>query len=293
LRPVEEYKQLEGKLNSFADLMSSNGSGGELDIAAGREKWRGMRGSYGDPVTGNVEPDAYSASGQDLVEQLLVGMGYRITGQHHGAGTSTVVVTSRDLNGVKFVISANSQATSSHAADFDHFAPSQLKRFSESHSSRQGVGILGFVVDKGNVDSILARYKELHPDLIVPGTPRNYGNTRVLEVYAYYRGKDKSSGADPGTLLRFVEEDGCWCLPGIERVDATYDSGSSAAFCDHWVSNVVSREGFLDTLNDTLGFSPKVDFNAGVVAAGEAQIESTVTGNSSGLVTVEKKCGAA
>ena len=32
-------------------------------------------------------------------------------------------------------------------------------------------------------------------------------------------------------------------------------------------------------LEDTLGFTPKVDFNAGVVAAGEAQIESTVTGN--------------
>jgi len=33
-----------------------------------------------------------------------------------------------------------------------------------------------------------------------------------------------------------------------------------------------------------LGFTPKVDFNAGVVAAGEAQIESTVTGNSPGLI---------
>lgn len=32
-------------------------------------------------------------------------------------------------------------------------------------------------------------------------------------------------------------------------------------------------------LEDTLGFTPKVDFNAGVVAAGEAKIESTVTGN--------------
>ena len=42
---------------------------------------------------------------------------------------------------------------------------------------------------------------------------------------------------------------------------------------------------FLKTLNDTLGFSPKVNFNAGVVAAGEAQIESTVTGNSSDLDT--------
>lgn len=34
--------------------------------------------------------------------------------------------------------------------------------------------------------------------------------------------------------------------------------------------------------------SPQVDFNAGVVAAGEAQIESTVTGNVSSLSTSEK-----
>ena len=51
------------------------------------------------------------------------------------------------------------------------------------------------------------------------------------------------------------------------------------------MSNVVSRVGFLQTLEDTLGFTTKVDFNAGVVAAGEAQIESTVTGNASPLVT--------
>jgi len=42
---------------------------------------------------------------------------------------------------------------------------------------------------------------------------------------------------------------------------------------------VFHRREFLDTLEDTLDFTPKVDFNAGVVAAGEAQIESTVTGN--------------
>jgi len=48
---------------------------------------------------------------------------------------------------------------------------------------------------------------------------------------------------------------------------------------------VISRVGFLLTLEQTIGFVPKVDFNAGVVAAGEAQIESTVTGNSSPLIT--------
>jgi len=40
------------------------------------------------------------------------------------------------------------------------------------------------------------------------------------------------------------------------------------AYSDHWVSNVVDRVGFLATLDDTLGFVPKVEFNAGVIAAG-------------------------
>ena len=62
-------------------------------------------------------------------------------------------------------------------------------------------------------------------------------------------------------------------------------------YFDHWVSNVVDRTGFLDTLHETLGFTPKVDFNAGVVAAGEAQIESTVTGNHSDFATQSLKDG--
>ena len=46
-------------------------------------------------------------------------------------------------------------------------------------------------------------------------------------------------------------------------------------------------------MEETLGFVPKVDFNAGVVAAGEAQIESTVMGNASPLVTADPKLALA
>ena len=106
-------------------------------------------------------------------------------------------------------------------------------------------------------------------------------------------------------------------LPGLERVEATFDGTVLPAYCDHWVSsarcdggrcfdmshaalladtcvlcvaratrarvpqrylrhillwqvsNVRSRVGFLKTMEETLGFTPKVDFNAGVVAAGD------------------------
>ena len=44
------------------------------------------------------------------------------------------------------------------------------------------------------------------------------------------------------------------------------------------MSNVDDRGGFLDTLRDALGYESKVEFASGVVAAGEAVIESTVAG---------------
>jgi hypothetical protein len=62
----------------------------------------------------------------------------------------------------------------------------------------------------------------------------------------------------PGMMIRGMQP-----LEEVEFVDA----GVTCAYSDHWVSNVVDRRGFLDTLEDTLGFVPKVDFNAGVVAA--------------------------
>ena len=94
--------------------------------------------------------------------------------------------------------------------------------------------------------------------------------TRVLDVFAYYRGEPGVSDADPGTLLRFVERPAAGGtggaggevkglpLPGLEAVEAAFEEGVLPAYCDHWVSNVISRKGFLRTLEDTLGFVPKV-----------------------------------
>ena len=53
-------------------------------------------------------------------------------------------------------------------------------------------------------------------------------------------------------------------------------------FSDHWVANVRDRLGTLRILEDTLGLLPQVEFESGVVAAGEAVIESTVAGSAAG-----------
>eukprot|EP00419_Tripos_fusus_P034046 CAMPEP_0172778254 /NCGR_PEP_ID=MMETSP1074-20121228/201815_1 /TAXON_ID=2916 /ORGANISM="Ceratium fusus, Strain PA161109" /LENGTH=702 /DNA_ID=CAMNT_0013615185 /DNA_START=63 /DNA_END=2172 /DNA_ORIENTATION=- len=305
LREPEEYRRLEDKLNDFSK-MSTAGGAGTTDLKAGREAWLGLQAKHGDPVAKVSTPEDYSPIGQDIVEQLLVGLGWRVTGCHLGTSTRSLILTSADAGGVKFAITAHNTQTLNELASvagaeddpeskrprqveqepFDHFDTRHLKRYAEYHKGRQGVAVLGFLVSAGGIDMIRARYAELHPKLIMPGSPSSYPGAKVLEVFAYYTGEKLETDADTGTMLRFIEvleeesaASDVWVLPGIKRISAVFDGISQPAYCDHWVSNVFSRTGFLDTLNDTLGFTPKVDFNAGVVAAGEAQIESTVTGN--------------
>jgi hypothetical protein len=173
----------------------------------------------------------------------------------------------------------------------------------KSHDGRQGIGVLAFSVK--NVKAIRDRYMMYHPALIDSYVEIPENNLAVLEVFAYYKyeqGREMpchTRVADMGTVLRFVD----FCLTpdgsnqtslsctrlGMTACTALFDDSSMAAFCDHWVSNVFDRTEFLSTLRDTLGFTPKVDFNAGVVAAGEAQIESTVTGNTLMDITLKSK----
>lgn len=176
----------------------------------------------------------------------------------------------------------------------DSFLSSEnIHRYYANKANRQGIAVLGFNVN--NVSLIHERYKKKHPYLI--HSFKIYDDAQVFEAFAYYNNEgDRTDGqrkADAGTLFRFVESKGSKAkttciLPGLDRVDATFDESSQAAYCDHWVSNVFNRTEFLSTMEDTLGFTPKADFNAGVVAAGEAQIESTVTGNDSLFRSTDK-----
>jgi len=355
LKPLAHYKAIEERLTSFAKLQPH----ARRDIAAARKAWCKM-GSASDP-------EAFQVHGRDLVEQLLYGFGWRITAEHSGLGTRSLLLSTPDPAGVKFVItckqvekvvdeedefgacemrrrefgflradgyletggtprkaatvpaSALTPATidaypvafaataDSTAADrpiqtkrakrdasvpaFDHFAAYHLERFAAYHGGEQGVAVLGFEVAHGDLDGVLQRYRTLHPKLLL-AEPREYADgVRVLDVLAYYAGEKGESEADPGTVIRFVERSGAadegsghLPLPGLSPVAAEFECGVLPAYCDHWVSNVTSRLGFLQTLEETLGFTPKVDFNAGVVAAGEAQIESTVMGNAPELL---------
>lgn len=164
------------------------------------------------------------------------------------------------------------------------FSSDNYDRFVNAHHGHLGIGVLGFAVS--DISTVLARYREKHPILIGSYQELDH-DVKLLEVFAYYCDSSKQQ-PDPGTVLRFVESptnDEFYNVTGFEDVKAEFNQHSYPAYSDHWVSNVYSRTDFLDLLEDTLGFAPKVDFNAGVVAAGEAQIESTVTGNYSSFQT--------
>mmetsp|Transcript_404 Transcript_404/g.629 ORF Transcript_404/g.629 Transcript_404/m.629 type:complete len:706 (+) Transcript_404:471-2588(+) len=352
---VSEYKKLENCLNKFtAEVLeksnipaenvekeeeqqksSSSSSPGikRMEIRKCREMWKSTIYANNNGENGKGFPqeaekgEDFISQNRDVVRQLLVGFGFRVTGarmniireEEEGSSpndttttgningcinTRTVLVTSKDPVGVQIVVTALDQGSNLDDGVVDeycHFNAANLHRFFSQHSNRQGVAVLAFEVTNGSIETIYQRYTLLHPSLLIEGKSgevQNYNGFKVLEVYAYYKGKKCVTDADRGTVIRFVQQQqnnhcsstardqekyiSCK-LPGITAVRAVFDDyiSTQPAYCDHWVSNVISRTGFLDTLHDTLGFQPKVDFNAGVVAAGEAQIESTVTGNTS------------
>eukprot|EP00037_Helgoeca_nana_P005620 m.52858 g.52858 ORF g.52858 m.52858 type:complete len:679 (-) comp16589_c0_seq1:274-2310(-) len=282
-RPYEEYVLAAQRMNQLAKAGVS-----QMSVEEARTAWAALS-----PPP--VPEGGFTPAGQDIVTQCIHGLGWRITGKTDIAsshGTQSYALESQDTRGVKFIVTGKADGGSAgHASKkgkkdvFSHFSSDALATFFDSHSGRQGVAVLAFEVAHGEVESIERRYRAKHPGLLVnPATPstQTYSDDgfKILDVFAYYKGE---AGSDPdhGTVIRFVQRDAkaTLFLPGLEPVAADFCGTYAPAYFDHWVSNVVSRTGFLQTLNDTLDFDIKVDFNAGVVAAGEAQIESTVTGN--------------
>mmetsp|Transcript_10077 Transcript_10077/g.11563 ORF Transcript_10077/g.11563 Transcript_10077/m.11563 type:complete len:744 (-) Transcript_10077:556-2787(-) len=339
LQSLAYYKTLEKKLNDLANSGRFDPFSGGMRflepsalperIQQGRSMWKKLIEDEKCGLLSDIEPETYAPHQQDLVEQLIVGLGWRVTAEHVGTSTRSLLVTSMDACGVKLVVSTCQEKSVERSLQeeegeyYDHFDSRNIVRFYEAHQGREGVAVLGFElgneqkgVDFGSeITRVFDQYKKLHPKLLVNDKILQYsdvrtkqkqrsgengvtitqhlGTMKVFEVYAYYR-DDEEGEVDKGTIIRFVERQGTYAsqegfgnpqgvLPGLVTVEHSFDGTSIPAYSDHWVSNVHNRTSFLKTLNDVLGFTPKVDFNAGVVAAGRAKIESTVTGNDAPL----------
>jgi hypothetical protein len=140
---------------------------------------------------------------------MLYGFGWRITGQHEGAGTRSLLLSTPDLSGARFVLTCNTRGAAAeprpaatatapistasaataparvvgdwggrdwgpvatapvatapvadgHAATcttFDHFSRTHLERYFAYHGGAQGIGVLGFELETGQLDLVQAR----------------------------------------------------------------------------------------------------------------------------------------
>lgn len=97
LRPLDEYKQLEADLNAMGNGVTRRASDEQLPALQAR--WRGVASQPKDP-------GAYTSFGAEVVEQMLVGAGWRVCARHRGVGTESVLVRSADPRGVRFIVTA-------------------------------------------------------------------------------------------------------------------------------------------------------------------------------------------
>eukprot|EP00397_Hematodinium_sp_SG-2012_P025309 GEMP01026428.1.p1 GENE.GEMP01026428.1~~GEMP01026428.1.p1 ORF type:complete len:638 (-),score=162.25 GEMP01026428.1:289-2202(-) len=261
-KPIHEYAKLENSLNALANKVSWS----ECSVEDGRNAWKNI---YRNPANaGN-----YKSTNQDVIRQLIFGAGARVRGEYAGKGTSSVLVSMSDQDhaGFHIVVTSPSSAT---GPDLHPFRLEHHKDFLSKNNDRDGIAVLAFRTgNKDELDEIRAAYLTLHPKLVRTLELVDLGSHRLFEAHAYYL-PDKET-PDTKTVIRFVDG----TLLPMSRTTPSFASDKVFGYNDHWVSNVFDRTKFLETMEEVLGFTPKVNFNAGVVGAGEAIIESTVTGN--------------
>lgn len=257
LESLEYYKELEAKNNIFRAELLKN------------------------PNANNTHLDGnYRSCDQDLAKQMIWGFGYRVTAYNDSPSSRSLLVSAGQNDEVssRYVITAPKPDCTVNEGDYNHFFGSAANEFFKLHNDREGFSVFGFTMrDVGAVDQIYKNCLEKHPKLLTtayangPKVYQEDGVTfKVVELYTFYKGDNND--ADLGTRMRFSERVGAnalkLSLPGFQYLKAEFPVDMHPTYYDHWVSNVYNRKQYLDTLKDLVGFTPKVDFNAGVVAAG-------------------------
>jgi hypothetical protein len=116
LKDLQVYKDLEDRLTGFVkDCESPLGK----DIVTQQENWRKVQPDHFAP---NDDAAAFVPQNRDLVQQLLAGFGFRVTGARYGASnTRSVLVTSKDPSGVQFLLTAKETHDNGHHDTYRHF----------------------------------------------------------------------------------------------------------------------------------------------------------------------------
>lgn len=83
LKPLNEYKALEGRLNSLANKGHFDPfSGGMRFLKVNAHQERVLEGKrIWESIIGDEANKPFESAGQDIVEQLIVGLGWRVTAE--------------------------------------------------------------------------------------------------------------------------------------------------------------------------------------------------------------------
>jgi hypothetical protein len=92
------YKNLEDRLNRFNTIVTSKVE--TLSVGEKKEIWKSLQLTENVP---NVE-STFSPQNRDVVKQLIAGLGFRITGYIDYKTTRSVLVTSKDSEGVQIIV---------------------------------------------------------------------------------------------------------------------------------------------------------------------------------------------
>ena len=131
---IETYKDLESSLNHFINLSSKDEPVEEKHDDRGLSRAAGQRKLW-QPII-KTRPfssgdQAFVSQNRDVVKQLIVGLGFRVTGyrfptEDNKANTRSLLVTSRDSNGVQIIVTARDEATDNVSDDYHHFDAGRL-----------------------------------------------------------------------------------------------------------------------------------------------------------------------
>ena len=210
LRPLHDYLRLQDVMNSLAELTTP-----DMDIETAKEM---MKLAGGDDIP--------AAGKDDIVDQLISGMGYRIYATRYGKGTHSVLLTSEDHKGSKFIVTGLADTSPHHSQDEECsiYSREHLDLFFAEHGGAQGIAVLAITVEEGGLQKIMSAYEEKHPNLLTGEGIRTFdanGNVvKVFEAYLYYRSDDPGGQPDKGTKLRILERSSPYTdvLPCMEKV---------------------------------------------------------------------------
>jgi hypothetical protein len=112
---LEVYKKLENDLCEFSTALELQ----ENQIVDRKGKFQLWQSIVSQGPIEQRESEEFVPQNRDVIKQLMVGFGMRVTATHGGCGTKSFLVTTKDPSGVQIVVTAKDSSDEVPCADAD------------------------------------------------------------------------------------------------------------------------------------------------------------------------------